>query len=452
MAYVLLLLFILVTAIPWFVRTSPKILHPLNVFVIMQLFLIVPGVLVALTDVSAVFWPIVNAVGKEMNAAISWTLFMLTILNLCVYAGYYYWRSRQPAATHDYARLRIQKFDNYISVGVLMGLMLVSFMMKAWYVGGLEFFLDNLANRVELQRGVGPFLIVEQSARLLGVYIATRIALLRQTPIAWTTLAAIIFISFVVGGLFGARKHALDIIVLVAMTVSFYRPRFLLATPRNIMVLLAGYLVILVILFVGLLYRNSDAQIDLSYILSASLHDIKVMLVTNSYIETYTFITNVYDAGNYYFWSLLGDLKTSLLPVTVFPDKAIGDDGIYVKYAVEGIFLEAQTPVWWVVVDSLPPETLGGAYMNGGPFAVPVYGLVLGIIFAFFLGRAERFPNSPMWVILTFWVFTTFELSNLRLGQLATLALALLAVRLTLKPIEAANISYFRMEDRALAR
>ena len=186
-------------------------------------------------------------------------------------------------------------------------------------------------------------------------------------------------------------KSAIDTLVLVAITVAFYRGRFFLALPHNIFAVLAGYLVILILLFVGLFYRNSDAQLDLASVFAASSFDIKEMLATNSYIMTYTFISNVYDATTYYYWSLLGDLKTSLLPSSLFPDKAVGDDGVYVRYAVQGMFLDTGRPSWSVIADSMPPETMGSAYMNGGPFVVPFYGIAAGKHIRL-LPRARRAP------------------------------------------------------------
>lgn len=437
MLYLTLILYILVTATPWFRGTSPKILHPVNVFVIMQLALVVPGTLVAITDPEAMDPRIINAVG-DFEGAMAWTLLLFTLLNACIYAAFYFWRARQPAPTHDHAPLIEQTFDSYAYVGVLIGFMVISFLLKAWVSGGFDYVLTNLSGRAELQRGAGPFAVVEQVSRLLVCFVAVRVALLRKTGLAWLVLAGVVVTSFIIGGVFGSRKSALEGLMVVGITASFYTPRFFVASPRNVIAVAAAYVVIVFLLFLGLLYRNSDAQIEFDYVLQTSWDDIKLVLISTSYMDTYYFITNFYDSANYYYWTLLGDLKTVMLPSSLFPEKAITDDGVYIKYAIQGLTLPAQTPVSLIVADSMPPETLGSAYINGGPFAVPFYGLVLGSVFAFFLRRAEQFPNSPMWMLLMFWVFTTFELSNLRLTQLAMLIISLLIVRTVLKPLEVA--------------
>ena len=78
---------------------------------------------------------------------------------------------------------------------------------------GARYAGDPYAGEVAyVDHALGPFLIVEQACRMLGVFIATRVALIRQTPIAWANFAFIVALSFIVGGLFGARKHALDAI------------------------------------------------------------------------------------------------------------------------------------------------------------------------------------------------------------------------------------------------
>ena len=444
MPYLLLAIFVLVTAIPWFRGTSPKILHPLNVYVIMQIALIVPGVLIALNDVRTMDARVVNSVGGDFNSAMSWALLMLIVLNACVYVAFYFWRARQQVIPRDAEPLAEQPYDSYVYLAGAVGIMLVMFIAKAWFAGGADYLLSNLSNRVELLRGAGPFAIVEQGSRLLACFLALRMALLRKTPLAWMILAGVAGLSFILGGIFGSRKSALDILVLLGMGMSFYSARFFLASPRNIVALAAAYVALVLLLFVGLIYRNSDAQVDFAYVLQSSWFDIKTMLTVESYIETYYFVANYFDPNNYYYWSILGDLKTMFVPSSMVPDKAITDDGIYIKHAVKGIMLPPQTPVQLVVLDSMPPETMGAAYMNGGPLVVPVYGLILGSVFAFFIRQAEKHPNGPLWFILTVYVFTTFELSNLRLAQLITLSVSLLIVRMALKPLEAAALPRLR--------
>jgi hypothetical protein len=72
--------------------------------------------------------------------------------------------------------------------------------------------------------------------------------------------------------------------------------------------------------------------------------------------------------------------------------------------------------------NSFPPETLGTAYMNGGPWLVAPFGLLLGAIFAKGSGLIARHPNSPFVIAIYLNLFLNFEISNLRIAQLVAQA------------------------------
>lgn len=424
MTTVLVLLFIIVTAIPWIARTSSNMFHPLNVFVAMQLILIVPGLILVALDPSVLDPQVANVVVGEFYPALNWTVMLMTALNLAVYAGFYLVHPKARLAAANRFPLIDRPTDSYVFIAFLLVLIILVFMVKVDRGGGFEFMLSNTRRRVELQRGLGGFDLVENAARWLLIITSVRLALLRPTYKSKLALAGVFLFCFVEAGIFGSRKAALDLFVLGIMTAALYRRDWFEISARNLLIAAALYLSVLAYLYVALLYRNSETGTDFVGAISASWFDFKSLLLSISYVDTYYFITNFYTKSTYYYGALFGDLKTGLLPSAMFPDKAIVDDGVYVKYALQGMVLAPQTPVSQIYADSLPPETLGGAYMNAGPLLVPVYGLLLGAFLGGILKIAERRPNALFWIAMLVFSFTTFELSNLRIISFVTLAFA----------------------------
>ena len=58
--------------------------------------------------------------------------------------------------------------------------------------------------------------------------------------------------------------------MLVGMTISFYHSRFFPSLAENVAFVVMGYVIILALLFVGLVYRSSDAELDWGYVLETS--------------------------------------------------------------------------------------------------------------------------------------------------------------------------------------
>jgi hypothetical protein len=292
-------------------------------------------------------------------------------------------------------------------------------------------------NRVALQAGLGPINFLASAATILATVIATRRAAAERNAVAYAVLLVVALAAMVMFSMFGGRKDSIQLAVMILVVLSLYSAGFLRVRPRTV-VMVAGAYGLALFYFISILVYRSGLGTDLTLgtfvdQLALSFDGYQEFLLSLSYFDTYFFVTNFFDATNFYHGATFGDLLTAFVPSGLMPDKPPVDDGMFVRAATLGYLLQPGTPGYLIEHNSFPPETLGAAYMNGGAFLVGLFGLLLGAILGRVQRLVQRMPNAPFVIALYLNVFINFEISNLRIVQLIALSgftlLLILALR-----------------------
>lgn len=417
---------LLVLLAPILLGRDKRLFHGLNLYCFLNAVLIVPGVVVLIANPDLLN-PDIHFAVPPQAPAIAWTIAMIVLLNLMVYAGYY-WATRgriagkatlvRPVALHGY--------ESNLAIALLMGLAFAVFLQKLSVFGGLAGVLSSVQNRVALQAGLGPINFLASAATILATVIATRRAAAERNAIAYGVLLVVALAAAVMFSMFGGRKDSIQLAVMILVVLSLYSADFLRFRPRTV-IMVAGAYGLALLYFISILVYRSGLGTDLSLgnfvdQMALSFDGYQDFLLSLSYFDTYFFITNFFDASNFYHGATFGDLLTAFVPSGLMPDKPPVDDGMFVRAATLGYILQPGTPGYLIEHNSFPPETLGAAYMNGGAFLVGVFGLLLGAILGRVQKLIQRLPNSPFVVALYLNVFINFEISNLRIVQLIALS------------------------------
>lgn len=414
-------LLLMVMIAPMLLGRDKRLFHGLNLYCFLNALLIIPGIIVVASSPELLNPDIYFAV-RPTTGAIAWTMLMLGLLNLMVFAGYYLVVGREGREQATAGALRLQPYESNLAISLLMGLAFAIFLQKLSLFGGLAGIAGTVQNRVALQTGLGPVNFLASAATILATIIAVRRSIAEPSTTGHLVLLAVALASTVMFSLFGGRKDSIQLAVMILAIISIYRPGFLNLNLRTLLALAAAYLAALLYFVAMLIYRSKlGGELSMGGFmdqLASSFDSYQEFLISLSYADTYFFITNFFDGSTSYHGATFLDLLTAFVPSGLMPDKPAVDDGMFVRAATLGYLLQPGTPAYLINHNSFPPETLGAAYMNGGPWLVAPFGLVLGAV----LGKARqligRYPASPFVIALYLNIFLNFEISNLRITQL----------------------------------
>ena len=424
MITLLTLLLLLMLVAPVLLGRDKRLFHCLNLYCFLNVLLIVPGILVISSDPELLHPDIYMSVPPNI-AGLAWTIAMIALLNLMVFVGYF-WSARHSTGVALTPPSVLRPFESNFSIALLMALSFAVFLQKLSLFGGFSAIFDTVQNRVGLQAGLGPLNFLARAAAMLATIIATRRAVALRSVKALGVLGIMTLVSAVMFSLFGGRKDSIQLAVTVLVVFSLYRAEFMRLRPRTLLILASAYVVVLVYFMAILLYRNGiGSELSLESLIeqiTQSFEDYQRFLLSLSYFDTYFFITNFFDSTNYYHGSTFFDLVTAFLPSGLIPDKPPVDDGMFVRAATLGYLLQPGTPGSLLTHNSFPPETLGVAYMNGGPWLVGFFGVLQGAVLGKAQNLVQRYPNSPFVIAFYVNVFLNFEISNLRIVQLLALS------------------------------
>lgn len=430
-SHLALLLFCTITLVPWFVESSKQIFAPIKVWSGLQVLLIAPGALLAAHDPQLIH-PDVRAVSQAgVPSALISTFLIFSILNAVIIATYY---TANTFVGGLYAggvsrQVRLQAEDRTI-IYILFSLATLAFLFKLQSVGGLSYILENVKLRVSLQRGLGPLNYFVDTFLLLACVIAAkRHALTRQKADFWV-LAIIFLLSVVFASLFGGRKFAIHLFIYCLIVYSVYRSDFLKFKASSILSISFSYLIIILYFFLVLTYRkvsNFDEFIqDLPTLLQDSVDSFSYIFISVSYLDTYVFVVEFFNINNFYYGATFKDLLYAFVPSAYLPLKPPVDDGLYIRAAALGGYLEPGTPaVTLRGLASWPGETFGTAYMNGGIPMVVIFGFIQGAAFSAAYLFFQKNPSSTFRLVLMMSIFINFKVSNLRIANLIALIVCL---------------------------
>ncbi|WP_337659995.1 O-antigen polymerase [Anderseniella sp. Alg231-50] len=404
---------------------------PIKVWSALQVLLIAPGAILAAHNPELIHRDVRVLSADGIPSALISTFLIFSILNAVIIATYY---STNTFVNGLYAgrssqQVQLRPEDKSI-IYILFALASLGFLFKLQSVGGLSYILENVNLRVSLQRGLGPLNYFVDTFLLLACVIAAkRHALTRHKTDFWV-LVVIFVLSVFFASLFGGRKFAIHLFIYCLIVYSVYRDDFLKFKPNSILSISFSYFVIIVYFFLVLTYRkvsNFDEFIqDLPTLLHESVNSFSYIFISVSYLDTYIFVVEFFNSSNFYYGATFRDLLYAFVPSAYFPLKPPVDDGLYIRAASLGGYLEPGTPaVTLRGLASWPGETFGTAYMNGGIPMIVIFGIIQGMVFSIAYLFFQKNPNSTFRLVLMMSIFINFKISNLRISNLFALIVCL---------------------------
>jgi F0F1-type ATP synthase membrane subunit c/vacuolar-type H+-ATPase subunit K len=432
LSHLALLLFCTITLIPWFVEGSKQIFVPIKIWSGLQVILITPGALLAAHDPQLIHQDVRIVSADGIPAALISTFLVFSVLNAVIIVTYYTTNSFVYSLYAGDFNRRVQlQPENRSIIYILFSLASAAFLFKLQSVGGLSFILENVNLRVSLQRGLGPLNYFIDTFLLLACVIAAkRHALTGRISDFWLLTAVFIF-SVIFASLFGGRKFTVHLFIYCLIVYSIYKINFLKFGFNSIIYISASYVVIISYFFLVLTYRdvsNFDEFFqDLPKLMEKALNSFSYIFISMSYLDTYVFVVEFFNSHNFYYGATFKDLLYAFVPSVYFPLKPPVDDGLYIRAAALGGYLEPGTPaVTLQGLASWPGETFGTAYMNGGLPMIAIFGVIQGIIFSAAFLFFQRNPNSIFRLVFMMSIFINFKISNLRISNLVALFFCLL--------------------------
>jgi hypothetical protein len=431
LSHLALLLFCAITLVPWLVESSKQIFVPIKVWSGLQVLLIAPGALLAAHDPQLIHHDVRTLNADGVPAALISTFLVFSILNAVIIVTYYCTNTFVNGlyAGKSDRQINLQPEDRSI-IYILFSLASLGFLFKLQSVGGFSYILENVNLRVSLQRGLGPLNYFVDTFLLLACVIAAkRHALTRNTTDFWVLTTIFVF-SVIFASLFGGRKFAIHLFIYCLIVYSVYRVDFLKFKPNSIISISFSYFVVIVYFFLVLIYRkvsNFDEFIrDLPTLMQESVNSFSYIFISISYLDTYIFVVEFFNSNNFYYGSTFKDLLYAFVPSAYFPLKPPVDDGLYIRAAALGGYLEPGTPAITLRgLASWPGETFGTAYMNGGLPMVLIFGVIQGAAFSAAYLFFQKNPNSTFRLVFMMSIFINFKISNLRISNLVALIVCL---------------------------
>lgn len=418
-----------VYAMRW--MNSPQYFNFINVYWLLQCFLILPAAVFLALGLSELQIEVLAVLRGSVIEAISTFLAWYGIMNIFVVIGL---RTMAPPAIRfrsfqDTPRASRSPAAHLLAAWILALLAGALFMFKVNQIGGLNFLFANISNRVTLQQGLGPIGILQEAALWVAILFSCQVVALDRVKPSWKlSFFLILGLACITTSIFGGRKAALQYVIGSLAIISFLKPDFFRISLQNTLKIFSLILALLMFFFTTQAYRNTNdlAQFSESIpeIIADGIGATSDIFMSLSYLDTYIFATQHYNAQNRHYGRTFLDLRTAFLPSALVVDKPPVDEGLYVRAATLGHRVEIGSPAWVYDHNSWPPETFGAAMMNFGPLGLPLFGFVLGAV----LGMALKYLNagrgSNFALLLTVNIYLNFELSNLRVVNFVTFAIA----------------------------
>lgn len=305
-----------------------------------------------------------------------------------------------------------------VVVAVLLAIFFYATVEKLAHVGGVAYLIENLARRAELVAGVGVLgVLIEPSAFLaafLLIYCRGRFG-------APSTLMVILVVSAIFVGLavFGGRKLPMFLVLFSAMAFHFYvRPLKILSWQSFCIGLAVAFF------FVWMLrLRSGVGSIDPvagSFLVEA--------IENSSYIDTYLFVLDYFNAREFWYGAAFGDLLIRLGISSLSDLRVPIDDGVYLRTLFQGWTVFPPAHFDDMFPSSWPPESFGNGYLNFGVPGVLVFFFIRGLVIGGLFGALKSSEYSPAMFFLYLFVVFNFHFTNLRLVQLFFVAIPVLLV------------------------
>ncbi len=304
-------------------------------------------------------------------------------------------------------------------------------------VGGINFLLSNLDNRVNLQSGQHTLKL----APLMGISTIFSIILIKLNGFKRKDYVRFVFFLILSVACFsstGGRKSTLYLMILSFACYSYYVKRFSLKNIKKSRLILVSILMFFYVFLIPVLRSkggfNSLINGEVGLVETVGLDK---FFSTLSYTYIDVFAVNHFDKTNIWNFSSLLTIPSNLLDRKVAQERPPVDEGTYfVTSIVRGGDYKPLIARKKLREFSFPIENMGFAYANALWVGVIIFFFLQGKILALLYRKFINSKLNPFWFYIYIFCVFNFNFSSLRLMNLLTTSFLLLIFFLLYKIIQ----------------
>lgn len=406
------LILFLAHALPWLVRSSvPFIRNPAKLAALLSGLQVIPHfIIVSIWPEESLIFPVYGTGLLELLPRFAiYYAFGFAFMLLGIKWGLKGQDTQAP--------LKISIEPNYYLISAIMFALYLSAMyLMVAQAGGLIVFLQNFGTQSEFQSGTGVFQIVKLPAIYLSIlFLSIQHAKTGKPHLFWIILYILVLIAIESG--LGGRRTPIQIILFTMVSIYIINPHRRLISATNV-----AMLGICAVIFVVILNIRDQAT---GYI---ETRNTLSYFVNFSYNDIYIFVLDHFSKYDFWYGKIFLDFQYRFTGgYHGLPAPSL-DDGVYIYNLYLGHYVEPPMSLEIMAHNSWPPRTFGNGYMNFGVPGIAIFFLIQGFLTGLAYKLAVRTEYHPVFVFLYLMFIFSFQVSNLKLTELALILVGLLAI------------------------
>jgi oligosaccharide repeat unit polymerase len=389
-------------ALPWMARNSAPLIHnPAKLAAGLSALHVLPHYLIVL------IWPEESLIYEYMRGNLSPALTQFGLLYSVAVVALLAGIKVGVGNLRTIRRFTVDYNPNYYAASLIsLFLYLVSMYFIIQQNGGLAEFLRAAGTQGDYQQGLGILNIIKLPSAYLAILFMTVQHVRTGSPKLLWLIGYILFIVLVEATL-GSRRTPIQLILFALLSLYMLRPDKKLFSFLSVFVLLLCGVIFIALLNARDQISGVSDRTALSYITNFSYNDI------------YMFVMQHFSISGLWYGSVFLDFKYRVTDgLNGWPPPSL-DEGVYIYNLFIGRAVEPPMPIDLMANNSWPPRTFGNGYMNFGIFGVIGFHIIQGVM----TGAAYRFlirsGGHPVFLFLFLLLVFSFQVSNLKLTELA---------------------------------
>lgn len=428
---VVILLFALVFIVILTIKSQSNFFYPSKAYPYFLLIYVVPYTILYLIKGSSILEP---ASTYHIRADLNYLMIhflSLTILTLVSFLiGVRLVASRKKKVIKSIKnKTEPTTIRNIARIFFLISILLFYFYYQS--LGGISFYLDNLAYRSEMTRGAGYLMALLNFCVLFssGLFLFA----LKKNQIKRHFFWVVIVLSIAMLIIGGSRAIVIRYVVILLILAYFlFKPsnKQLLSAKNKFYFLAVVFITMLYVIVVPTIRTSTlRGKIDLSHSFGMALKETETIAKGNIYSEIQLNILKVFEKTEHWYGRSFIDLLYIPLPRSYMPNKPSADDGIYIYNLIRGNSQDLGTDISQssrLILQSWPPSTFGNGYANFGYIGAILFFFILGILISLSYRLMVNSQENFIYIFLYTYIFWRLQLSNLLIVEVLTVILLLL--------------------------
>lgn len=430
MLFILLSVLLLICII--IIVSNNNIFHPYKVYPYFALIYIIPYSILYLVKGNSILSSASLVKVKSEMYDLMCLFIVLTIISMfCFLLGVYGGSKRKKHLNllkNQYRVNSVKYLKQYVFFFFTIGVLL--FFLYYHSIGGISYYILNIANRSTLTSGAGHLYIL----LCFMLYFSSCLSILgvKHKVISKKMFLVFVLLTVLMLIISGSRSVVLRYFLLIS-TVAYYiyKPKIKeIFSKKNIVKGSVFFIILSLYIVITPIIRSSTLKGDINFSESfdESLNELEEIAKGNIYTEIQLNILALFSGEEHWLGKTYLDLLKIPIPRSIMPDKPSGDDGIYIYNSIINNKPTSIGSMSNLVIQSWPPSTFGISYANFGIIGVFVMFYFLGYFISVVYCKMLHSSFSFLFLFFYAYVFWRFQFSNLLIIEVLSVLIFLLLI------------------------